>query len=52
MAYSSKMNRGQCLRQGPERKPLLENLSNNDEEVQFVQQVGPSGTRHKSRGAS
>ena len=46
------MNRGQRSRQGPKRKPLLVNLSSDDEEVQFVQQIGPSGTRHTSRGAS
>ena len=31
---------------------MLVNLSSDDEEVQFVQQIGPSGTRHTSRGAS
>jgi len=47
------MNRGQRLRQRPKRKPLkLVNLSSDDEEVQFVQQIGPSGTRYTSRGAS
>jgi hypothetical protein len=46
------MNRGQRLRQEPKRKPLLVNLSKDGEEVQFVQQIGPSGTRHTSRGAS
>ena len=49
------MNRGQRLRQRPKRKPLkplLVNLSSDDEDVQFVQQIGPSGTRHTSRGAS
>ena len=46
------MNRGQRSRQGPKRKPLLVNLSSDDEEVQFVQQIGPSGTRHTSRGSS
>ena len=47
------MNRGQRLRRRPKRKPLkLVNLSSDDEEVQFVQQIGPSGTRHTSRGAS
>ena len=46
------MNRGHYLRQEPKRKPLLVNLSKDGEEVQFVQQIGPSGTRHTSRGAS
>jgi len=49
------MNRGQRLRQRPKRKPLkplLVNISSDDEDVQFVQQIGPSGTRHTSRGAS
>jgi len=46
------MNRVQHSRQGPKRKPLLVNLSSDDEEVQFVQQIGPSGTRHTSPGAS
>jgi hypothetical protein len=31
---------------------LLVNLSSDDEEVQFEQQIGPSGTKHTSRGAS
>ena len=47
VGYSSKMNRGHCLRQGPKRKPLkplLVNLSSDDEEAQFVQQIEPSGT--------
>ncbi len=52
LIYSSKMNRGQLSRQGPKRKPLLVNLSSDDEEVQFVQQIGPSGTRNTSRGTS
>ncbi len=47
-----KMNRGHHLRQEPKRKPLLVNLSKDGEEVQFVQQIGPSGTRHTSPGAS
>jgi hypothetical protein len=46
------MNRGHHSRQEPKRKPLLVNLSKDGEEVQFVQQIGPSGTRHTSRGAS
>ena len=55
LIYSSKMNRGQRLRQRPKRKllkPLLVNLSSDDEDVQFVQKIGPSGTRHTSRGTS
>ncbi len=39
------MNRGQRVRQTPKRKPLLVNLSSDDDDVQFVQQVGPPGTR-------
>ena len=46
------MNRGQHLRQGPKRKPLLVNLSSDDEDVQFVQQIEPSVTKHISQGAS
>jgi hypothetical protein len=49
------MNIGQHLRQRPKRKPLkplLVNLSSDDEDVQFVEQIGPSGTRHTSRGTS
>ncbi len=40
------------MRQGPKRKPLLANLSSDDEEVQFVQQIGTSGTGRTSRGGS
>jgi hypothetical protein len=49
------MNRGQSLRQRPKRqplKPLLVNLSSDDEDVQFLRQIGPSGTGHTSRGTS
>jgi len=45
------MNRGQRVRQGPKRKPLLVNLSSYDDDVLLVQQVGPSGTR-QSRSTS
>jgi hypothetical protein len=51
LGYSSKMNSGQRLRQRPKRKPLLVNLSSDDEDVQFVQQSGPSGTR-QNQGTS
>ncbi len=55
LGYSSKMNRGQRLRERPKRKPLkplLVNLSSDDEDVHFVQPIGPSGTRHTSQGTS